>query len=930
MTETVRTFFADVAVFIVRWRVAVAVAVLSFVAVASVCYITWQEQVAKHHLDFQNRVDTISTTIADRLNRYEIAMEMARGLFSASDEVRRDEWRRFATSERLNKRVPGAYGFAYVKRVAPEDLEEFVRRTREDGAEDFTIFDTPLYEPASYTDYCVIKYSEPVERNRAAIGLNVASVPASSDTMWRSVEHDHMAVSHMMALQQTGTTQPGVVMYLPIFSIGADISTSKLRHEAVQGWIAMAIAMRDFMTGQWAQEWEDIDVVLCEDTDDGTTNTLFVSTRDNRNMVLEGPKDHMYRSDIPVGDWNWVLYARDPDPAVAMISMPVIRVAGGGGAFGVLLVLLTWSLTRTRDQAERMAQELTVSLRRSERRYALAIQGSQDGLWDWDLVTDKVYYAPRWKELLGLGQEEISDQPAEWFSRIVSSELARFHSCLTRHIDGETERFDVEVEMHHADGTTRWMLCRAAAVRDTNGKALRVAGSLADITDLKIAQDELHSLAHHDRLTGLANRALFTERLGKAIAKAKRNQGYRFAVLFLDSDRFKVINDSMGHSVGDRLLVGLADRIRGEVRENDTVARFGGDEFVILVEDVRGVADAEDLSDRLLSVLSQPFSFDACEVVTTVSIGVVGSEFGYETADEMIRDADAAMYQAKAGGKARYCLFDAQMHTQAVRRMKLEQDLRNSKFHEQFRVFYQPIVSLDSGQVTGFEALVRWEHPEYGQVQPDEFIGISEETGLIVELGQWVLYESCRQLAIWRQQFAGAKDIGINVNLSKRQIVSAGLLPMIRETLEKTGIPPEALKLEITESTVMDNQQSIISVMAGIQSIGVQLAMDDFGTGHSSLSCLHQFPIDQLKIDRGFITNMQEHREFAAVMDAIVTLAHFLHLDVLAEGVENEDQLAQLQAMDCKFGQGYLFAKPMPADEATRYLSRQLFDAEAA
>jgi EAL domain-containing protein (putative c-di-GMP-specific phosphodiesterase class I) len=353
------------------------------------------------------------------------------------------------------------------------------------------------------------------------------------------------------------------------------------------------------------------------------------------------------------------------------------------------------------------------------------------------------------------------------------------------------------------------------------------------------------------------------------------------------------------------------------------VARFGGDEFVILLDGVSGVAEAQEISGRLLTALARPFSFEACEVISTVSIGVVGSEFGYAKAEDVIRDADAAMYQAKAGGKARYCLFDVQMHAQAVRRLKLEQDLRSCDFGKQFLVYYQPLVSLDSGDIAGFEALVRWNHPEYGLVSPDEFIGIAEESGVIVELGEWVLAESCKQLADWRAEYTEASNISINVNVSKRQLLHADLIPSIEKVLEETGLPAHVLKLEVTESTVMENHRSNVTVMKRIRDLGVRLAMDDFGTGHSSLSCLHQFPIDQLKIDRSFIVNMQEHREFAAVMDAIVTLAHFLHLDVVAEGIENADQLALLQAMDCKFGQGYFFAKPMTAQDATEFLSNR-------
>lgn len=909
-----------------RWRAVVLVAVLSAVTVFSACFYAWQGQVREHRRQVQLQVDGLASAINQRLSHFKVALEMARGLTVASENVTREEWRKFTTSEGFFERVPGAYGFSYIHRVPVAELDRFEQEARADGVPSFSVFDTLLYDPVPYEDCAVIKYIEPLDRNRKALGLNVASIPVSSETMWRSVDRGEAVVSRRIHLQQTGQGQIGIVMYHPIFPVGADVNTVESRREAVTGWVAASIVMDDFMSHGWASTWRDMDVLLCEKTGLETDGELYASPglAGESATILQAPRQSHFVSVIPVGGWTWELHARDPNPSVSLMTWPVIKVGVAGTTTGVLLVLLTWSLTRTRDRAQLLAEELTSSLRQSEQRYSLAVNGSQDGLWDWNLTTGTVYYAARWKELLGLEDEEIGDRPEAWFSRIASNALAEFHANLTSHIEGKTDRFNQEIEMIHADGTTRWMLCRAVAVRSPEGRAVRLAGSLSDITDLKHAHEKLQTMAMHDRLTGLGNRALLTERLRLAIARAKRDPSYRYALLFLDLDRFKLINDSMGHAMGDRLLVAMAERIRAVVREVNTVARFGGDEFVVLVEGVRDVEEAKVLSERLLSTLSKPFEFDACEIESTVSVGVVWSGFGYENADDVIRDADAAMYQAKAEGKARCCLFDSQMHTRVVRRLKLEQDLRRCDFSDQFCVYYQPLIDLGSSKVAGFEALVRWDHPEYGRIMPDEFIGIAEESGSIVELGEWVLNQACMQLAKWRVQYGDAGAVEMNVNVSKRQLMHADMMTVIRKALKGSGVPATSLKLEITESTVMDNPQRIVSVMQQIRSMGVRLSMDDFGTGHSSLSCLHQFPIDELKIDRSFINNMQVHREFVAVMDAIVMLAHFLRLDVVAEGIESEDQLAQLQAMDCGYGQGYLFAKPMPAEEATEYLGTHL------
>ncbi len=909
--------------FIVRWRAALLVALLSLGATSFVSYLAWRNQVKDHHRQVQERVTQLTLEVSERLNDYEIALEMARGLFMASDEVTAEEWRNFCTSERFFKNIPGTYGFAYVDRVKAQELDGYVREVRSRSDPDFDVFDTTLYEPVPYDDYCVIRYNEPMFRNANTIGLNVASIPASHDTMRRSVLDDRVAVSQGFSLHQTGAAKVGVVLYLPLFEHNADTRTAESRLESVSGWVAMSVEMSAFMAGIWPEDWEGVSSALVQRASGSEDRLLYRHSMQDQgtDWMKDKRGGGLYQASLPVNDWQWVLYVHESSPNARIAWSRVFLVGGASSVISLLLVLLVWSLTRTRDRAKQLADALTLSLRESEQRYALAVHGSNDGLWDWDLATGRVYYAPRWKELLGVPDDEVIYTPEAWFSRISSGCLARFHAKLTDHIQGKSERFDIELEMHHADGSTRWMLCRAAAVRDDDGKAMRISGSLADISELKQAQDELRVLAHHDQLTGLANRSLFTDRLNHAIARAKRNSSYRYAVLFLDFDGFKIINDSLGHSLGDKLLSEMAERIRSCVREVDTVARFGGDEFVVLMDGIHSADDVQVLSQRLLDHLAVPFKFETSEVISTVSIGVVVGTENYEDADEVIRDADAAMYQAKAGGRAQYCLFDLQMHTQAVRRMRLEQDLRQCSFDEQFQVYYQPIVDLESGTTVGFEALLRWDHPEHGRIEPDEFIGIAEESGLIVSLGEWVLRESCKQMAAWRARFDDVLEMSINVNLSRRQMLSAEIFDVIDRVLVETGLPAQALKLEVTESAVMDNPQAIVSVMQRIHKLGVRLAMDDFGTGHSSLSCLHQFPIDQLKIDRSFIENMQEHREFAAVMDAIVSLAHFLRLEVVAEGIENAEQLSQLQAMDCQYAQGFFFAKPMAASVATNYLA---------
>jgi diguanylate cyclase (GGDEF)-like protein/PAS domain S-box-containing protein len=561
------------------------------------------------------------------------------------------------------------------------------------------------------------------------------------------------------------------------------------------------------------------------------------------------------------------------------------------------------------------------AMKESERRFKLAVNGSRDGLWDWDLLTDRVYYAPQWKRMLGLGPEDkVGDSPEEWITRIDQRDTGTFMQEFDEHLSGEDETFEVELRMIHKLGHTVWMLCRGSVVRDKTGRAVRVAGSMADITAIKEAQEKLRKAAEHDRLTDLANRELFQKRLQQAIHRAVVEPDFKFAVLFFDFDRFKVINDSLGHNVGDALLIDIARQFESILRRGDTPARFGGDEFVVLLNHLEDYHEARLTADRLLETFARPHNLLGHEVTSTASIGLVTSAQGYASAQDMLRDADAAMYQAKEAGKARVVVFDQAMHRQAMDRLQLEADLRLALERGEFHLLYQPIVSLEAGELQGFEALLRWDHPTRGVVSPEQFIPIAEDTGLIVPIGQWILSEACRQLHRWNSTDRPELPVSLNVNLSMRQVCHPGVVEMIQRAITDSSIDPGYLKLEVTESTIVDDRHDMIPLLNQIKELGIQLAMDDFGTGHSSLSNLHKLPVDVLKIDQSFIKSMSANRELAAVMHAIITVAQHLGMTTVAEGIETPEQLVMLQSLDCNLGQGYYFKKPMPADDATRYL----------
>ncbi|HVF56048.1 MAG TPA: EAL domain-containing protein [Pyrinomonadaceae bacterium] len=437
-----------------------------------------------------------------------------------------------------------------------------------------------------------------------------------------------------------------------------------------------------------------------------------------------------------------------------------------------------------------------------------------------------------------------------------------------------------------------------------------------EVAERKLVEAQLLHNAFHDGLTGLANRALFMDHLKLALGRAGRLEDYQFAVLFLDLDRFKVINDSLGHMAGDHLLVEIARRLETAMRPGDTVSRLGGDEFTILLDDLKDAGEAEAVAERLQRELAVTFRLGGHEVFTTASIGIALSATGYQRPGDILRDADTAMYHAKQLGKARHVVFDQAMHASAMDQLGLERDLRWAVERQELFLQYQPIVSLDTGSLRGFEALVRWQHPERGIIPPAKFIPIAEETGLIIQIGKWVLEEACRQMSEWQKLSPPDEPLPISVNLSGRQFLQPDLLAQIEDVLLKTGLEARSLKLEITETVVMENIETATRTLERLQALGVELSIDDFGTGYSSLSYLQRFPVSTLKIDRSFVSRITESDASAEIVRTIMNLAQHLGMDVVAEGVETEQQSMQLRALACEFGQGYYFSKPMDRDAA--------------
>jgi diguanylate cyclase (GGDEF)-like protein/PAS domain S-box-containing protein len=483
---------------------------------------------------------------------------------------------------------------------------------------------------------------------------------------------------------------------------------------------------------------------------------------------------------------------------------------------------------------------------------------------------------------------------------------------------------DFESQARRKDGTVIWISENARAVRKPDGRLDYFEGTVVDITERKRMEEQLVRGALYDGLTGLPNRSLLHELIGRSLDRARRKSNHLFAAMIMDLDRFKMVNDSMGHAQGDRLLVAFARRLAAFLPPDATFGRLGGDEFCLLIEDIRDTAPATALADRILEALSLPFELEGREVYAGASIGIAIGNGQYQAAEEVLRDADTAMHRAKNAGKARYEVFDASMHAKAVHLLTLETDLRKAVERKEFRLHYQPIVSLEDGALTGFEALIRWKHPRLGMVSPMDFIPLAEDTGLIVPIGEWVLREACRQLADWRKMMAGGRKLTMSVNISGKQLDDLGFIGLIEGILLDSGLEASCLKLEVTESAIMGNPEMAATILEKLKRMGLHLSLDDFGTGYSSLSYLHRFPFHNLKIDRSFISKIEGGEKDEEIVRVINSLARNLGMSVVAEGIETQGQWDLLQKLECGYGQGYYFSKPLEEGAACDLISRNI------
>ena len=624
-------------------------------------------------------------------------------------------------------------------------------------------------------------------------------------------------------------------------------------------------------------------------------------------MLSEIRREHD-RADLPV-----IMITGQDEPSQIVEALRL-------GANDYITKPFEFDVAEARIRTHLALRESRAELRSSEERYALVIAGSNDGIWDWDLRSDEIFFSARWKELLGFAANEGEDTPDLWFDRIHAEDLGMVKREIQKHIEGVTLHLDCEYRMRHRNYTYRWVRTRGTSLRDESGRAYRLAGTQVDITESKVV----------DPLTGLPNRALFIERVNNALDRMSAHQDQYFAVLLTRISNWNAIKQSYGQSFCDRVLIETAQRIVTVTHAKNTLGTLGENLFGLLLEDTSEALHAVDTFMRLRELVRQPLILDGEEIRPDMAAGIVLGDTSQESGDEVVHAAAIALNSADADTAVKsYEIYDAHMRARAVSRLRLETDLRSALQKDEFVLHFQPIHRLADDRLYGFEALLRWYSQSRGTVGPDQFIPLAEQTGDIVPIGRWVLDAGIQQTAEWNRGVAAADPVVVNLNVSGKQVISPSFIQNITDFIKRNRLDPSQIKLEITETAVMENQAKMLEVMQFLKSDGLRFAIDDFGTGYSSLGILQKLPVDTVKIDRTFVTGLPDNDVNRSMVEMIVTLSHGLGLDVVAEGIENPEEVEFLRSLGCDFGQGYFFSMPVPVDEATALIERDRAPARA-
>jgi diguanylate cyclase (GGDEF)-like protein/PAS domain S-box-containing protein len=799
--------------------------------------------------------------------------------------------------------------------------------------------------------YSVVDYLVPMAGNEAAFGLNVANNQIVMGALAQATEHDRATATGLLSLAQDARRNSGFEVIMPVYRAGAPLDTAEQRRAALVGdtaaIIRAGVLVQKILDGSRLSADTSVLVQVFASAAPDPARMVFASApgaatalpRSRLAQWLAPTAGEPYRTTLEVAGQPWhVLVAAIPRPLVTD-HLGSLSTLAGGLLFAILMSAFVQTLVQRSRRVQRLVNERTADLKlsnerlqedvlarqrtetalqNSEQRFRQLVAMSSDWYWEQDQDLRFVNITGGIGEKGGVPQEWLIGRTRwETVAGMEASDWGQAHIArLKAHLPFE----DLEYATRDEYGEQRWFCVNGEPVFDADGQFKGYRGTGTDITARKLTEQRIQHIAQHDVLTGLPNRSLLQDRLGQAVAYSQRS-GHAVWVMLIDLDRFKFVNDSMGHKAGDVLLMTVAARLRSALRDTDTVARLSGDEFVLILTEHDDERLNPDIVQRLMDAVAQPVMLGSKEFFVTCSIGVAVFPTDGTSADSLIEHADIAMYRAKKLGRNNFQFYTPAMNEEAMERVRIEGALRNALERDEFVLHYQPQVNLASGQVVGMEALIRWQHPELGVVAPHRFVHVAEETGLIVPIGAWVMRTACAQNKAW--QDAGLGQLRVAVNLSARQFGAANLLADIAAVLEHTGLAPDRLEIELTESLFMSDVNLAVETLHGMKKLGVNLSIDDFGTGFSSLSYLSRFPIDVLKIDRSFVSDITRDASDAAIVASIISLAHNLKLDVIAEGVETAEQLDYLRRHHCDEMQGYYFSKPLAAEEFEQLLRQK-------
>ncbi|AVR96283.1 bifunctional diguanylate cyclase/phosphodiesterase [Pseudoduganella armeniaca] len=928
-----------------------AAAVLTLVAGVTVTgvlfYAVSALEYGKQSLGFQQRanlrVAAIRRGLDDAIEVLTVTNQLFRTLPPAA--VTREQFGSFTRP--LLQRYPFIQSFAYHRLLRHDERAAWERDVQRTWP-GVTVRDLGPggFEPAAVrAHYNVLDYFEPFEPNRATLGFDVGPLPQTGITIERVLRTGKPAATALISLAENPAQRHTFIILMPVYRPGAPTATPAQRHEA---WVGDTAAM--IHAPQLVHKILHSGGLL--DDPQLALRVYAGSAQDGAGMLVyaNGPD----AAPVPgLAQWlpRWLdVWSRDRETRrfevlglewhVRVDALPrpflsdhlgSVSTLLGGTLFSILAAALMQTLSqrsrrvqwlvdaRTADlqvtneklNADVAARKRTErALQESEHRFKRLLALSSDWYWEQDVNFCFTSITNGFFEKGRLDRADFIGHP-RWHHHPEMLETAWGRAHMAR-LEARLPFSDLEYPITGKDGVTRWFTTNGEPVYDAHGEFRGYRGTGAEITERKLAEQRIQHIAHHDALTGLPNRVLLQDRLTQAVAYANRS-GHALWVLLIDLDRFKFVNDTLGHKAGDQLLKTIAARLQSSVRESDTVARLSGDEFVAILSEYPEQSLSPDVVGRIMRALAQPVDLEGKEFIVTCSIGVAVYEGDGVPSKHLIEQADIAMYSAKKLGRNCYQFFEDSMNEEAQERLRIESALRNALVRQEFVLHYQPQLDLATGAIVGVEALLRWQHPELGMVAPQRFIGLAEETGLIVPIGAWVMRTACAQAQAWRA--AGLPPLRMAVNLSARQFAQPDLVQSIAAVLAETGLPPACLELELTESLFVDDVARAVALLHELKNLGVALSIDDFGTGYSSLSYLRTFPIDVLKIDRTFVGQIDGDSDQAAIVVSIIALAHNLQLKVIAEGVETAEQLAFLRAHECDQVQGYYFSRPVPAEE---------------